>query len=51
MAAAKRCDQFVLEWNLNFSNFLGRQKLIQKIKISLMIAVHDIKKGNDFCFV
>lgn len=32
IAAAKRCDQIVQEWNLNFVNFLGRQKLIQKIR-------------------
>ena len=38
IAAAKRCDQFVIEWNPNFSNFLWKQKF----KILLLIAVKDI---------
>lgn len=47
IAAAKRCDQLVLEWNPNFLNFQWRQKLIQNIKSSLVIAVKYKQKEND----
>ena len=44
IAAAKRCDHFVLEWNPMFLKLLWREEF----KISVLIAVKDIQKGNYF---